>query len=194
MSAYKGYIYDIFNIENGNELCNVTFTASPTSLILQNGNIVQQQSQGISYTLPFDVIIRINGSKLLAKSQILDGATVFERITKQVHEIQFDFTLRDISAQAAAQMDSIYPVSKYPYQNKFIVAIEWLNFFIQNIWNKDAVLQVDNILLKTIGIQQVIVDSYSINTIRGNVDMPMTLKCYEDYYSTKNQGTTLLIV
>ena len=169
-------INDIFKIQNDNELCRVTF--------------INPKNQ---FVFPFDVTIHVNGSKLLAKSQILDGFTVFERVTKQVNEIQFDFTLRDICDQAKTQLNTIVPVSKYPYQNKYIVAINWLNYFIQNVWNKDEVLQVDNILLNAIGIKQIIVESYSINTIRGNVDMPMTLKCYEDYYSVKNQGSTLIM-
>ena len=135
--------------------------------------------------LPIDVQISLNGTKVIAQSQILDGVSVFERVTRKPFDIDFDFTMRD---QKVAQAKGLKPSI-----NTWIFPLDETNALFGYIWEPDKVLQVQNLFLNKLGIQQVIVSDIQISTIRGNVDVPIKLKTIEDFYSTKTQGTTLLI-
>lgn len=135
--------------------------------------------------LPIDVQISINGNKVIAQSQILDGVSVFERVTRKPFDIDFDFTMRDQKITAANFLR--------PNKNTWIFPIDQVATAFAYIWEPDQVLKVENLFLNKLGIQQVIVSDIQISTIRGNVDVPMKLKTIEDFYSTKTQGTTLLI-
>ena len=142
--------------------------------------------------LPFDVIISINGAKVIASSQILDGVAVFERVTRKPFDIDFDFVIRDKRKSASK---TLIPGTTLRASNhdQWIFPLEEINSFFGYCWEPDEVLQVENLLLNKLGIQQVIVEDMQISTIRGNTDVPVKLKCKEDFYSTKTQGTTLLI-
>jgi hypothetical protein len=160
-----------------NTVCDVILTSS--------GNADQ-------YTLPADVIITINGSKLISQSQILDGVAVFERVTRKPCDINLDFTLRQVTTEENT-VSSFGKTQTISQTSKWVFPMDEINYFFQKIWVKDSVLKIDNDLINNIGIYNVIVDSFDLATIRGNVDVPVKLKCFEDFYSVNTQGQSLLI-
>jgi hypothetical protein len=136
--------------------------------------------------LPVDVQISMNGNKIIAQSQILDGVSVFERVSRKPMDIDFDFTMRS--------QKTTYGRFLKPAINTWIFPIDGINDVFSLIWEKDQVLEVKNLFLEKLGIRQVVVSDIQITTIRGSVDVPIKLKCIEDFYSTKTQGTSLIII
>jgi hypothetical protein len=161
-----------------------------TGQLDDNSNVSQVVLGG--FTLPYDVIITINGNKIIAQSQILDGVAVFERVTRKPVEIEFDFVMRSKNTtQRTATLGSFsLPLAK---QTEWVFPLTETSEMMQKIWIKDQVLEVDNVYLNKLGIKQVILQDIQLTTIRGKTDVPVRIKAIEDYYSTKQQGTTLII-
>jgi hypothetical protein len=142
--------------------------------------------------LPEDVTIAINGDKLIAESQILDGVSVFERITRKPYDISFEFTIRDKTT--IQNSNSIFGVNyKNPSQTSYIFPLSKIIDYFQQVWQPDQVVSVKNNLINGMGIFQLVIRTIKYTTTRGSVNVPVTLNCSEDYYSTKDQGSTLLI-
>jgi hypothetical protein len=148
------------------------------------------------YQLPLDVVISINGRKVIAESQIVDGVEVFERIAKKSMRITFDFTLRGIIKDTTHlgvpldryvfPMQSINPLWDATRSNDIIE-------FFKSVWVPDEVVSLKNVLLNGLGINQIIVgDSYEMKTTRGSVDVGIVLKAIENYYSVKLVETSLI--
>jgi hypothetical protein len=155
-------------------------------------NVCEVRLAGI--LLPLDVQFSINGNKIIAESQILDGVAVFERITRKPYEIDFDFTMRSQTPQITKSNISIagfaIPQMKV---NRWSFPLNETSDMFQNVWALDKVIKVENTLLNKLGIQQVIIADIQITTIRGSVDVPIKIKTKEDFYSTNSVGTTLII-
>lgn len=152
--------------------------------------------------LPLDVLISINGQKIIAQSQILDGVAVFERVTRKPYDIDFDFVVRGVKKTKPKGLIPGLTINK-PTINNWIFPMEDTEsdgiyypgvptIFGYN-WEPNEVLKVENLFLEKLGIRQVIVSDIQITTIRGSINVPIKLKCFEDAYSTKTQGTTLII-
>jgi hypothetical protein len=144
------------------------------------------------YELPLDVLIILNGNKMIAQSQILDGVAVFERVTRKPFDIDFDFTLRETvtNTNTVTIFKKTFDLAQ---TNRFIFPLESMNSFFQNVWKSDEVLRIDNAFLNKIGINQVVLNDIQITTIRGNTDIGIKIKTIEDFYSTRDAGTKLLI-
>jgi hypothetical protein len=125
--------------------------------------------------LPIDVIIGLNGEKIIAESKILDGASVFERVSRKPFEVSFEFNIRELGK-----------VRGYIFPNNAAYDI------ITNIWNIDQVITCKNTFLNKIGILDVIVKGITFSTIRGNTNLPCSLKCLEMFNST-NQTQSLIV-
>ena len=125
--------------------------------------------------LPIDVIIGLNGEKVIAESKILDGAAVFERVSRKPFDINFEFNIRELNA-----------VSKYIFPNNAAYDI------ITNIWNIDQVITCNNTFLNKLGIMDVIVQGITFSTIRGNTNIPCSLKCLE-MYNSSSQTQSLIV-
>lgn len=137
----------------------------------------------IFLSLPPDVIITLDDDKVIAESKILDGVEVFERISRKSWEINFDFNIRDVK-----QIQLIFgTMDKYVFPQKKAEEI------VNNIWNIDQVFDIENTFLNGIGINQVIVKSITFATIRGNTNLPCTLKCKENADIQGSQGSSLII-
>lgn len=173
MGKIQNAIYTLFkgDLEDTNEICKVRLN-------------------GID--LPLDVVISIDGNKIIAQSQILDGVAVFERVTRKPMDIDFDFTVRQ---NKKTKPEGIIPGLTFnkPTVNNWIFPLDDVNTIFGYHFVPDQVLAVENIFLNKLGIMQLIVADIHIGTARGSVDVPMRLKCLEDFYSTKTQGTTLII-
>jgi Domain of unknown function (DUF6046) len=128
--------------------------------------------------LPIDVIIGINGEKVIAESKILDGVVVFERISRKPFEINFEFTCREKNIDTGQY---IFPQT----------VIEDLK---DNVWQPDQVISVENTLLnKGFGIYWVVLKPISFTTIRGNTDVICSIKADESPDNNNNYGTTLIV-
>ncbi len=116
-----------------------------------------------SVQLPLDVIIGIDGDKVVAESKILDGVSVFERICRKPFEINFEFTFR-----------SQDQTGKYIFPQSDILQ------FVDVVWMPDMVIQVKNTFLNNaLKIFNVILQPISLTTIRGNTNIIASIKAKE---------------
>lgn len=152
--------------------------------------------------LPLDVQISIDGSKIIAQSQILDGVAVYEKVTRKPYNIDLDFVVRGIKK---TQPTGIIPGLTFnkPIINQWVFGMEdsedngiyypGITTINGYCWETDKVLPIENVFLNKLGIQQIIISDIQMTTIRGSINLPVKFKCLEDYYSIKTQGTTLII-
>ena len=131
-----------------------------------------------SITLPTDVIIYINGKKVLVHDKILDGVSIIERISREPYEIEFECTLRQANENGQVNMD----LTTYIFPQK------QLNLIWQKLWLPDTVQIVDNTYLNGLGISQIIIESITPLPKRGNKDIELRIKAYENV-----PGQTLII-
>jgi hypothetical protein len=156
----------------------------------QENTICQCKINGI--TLPLDVQISLNGDKLISSSQIIDGVTVYERVTRKPYTIDFDFVLREKTTSSGS--NTIFNISyNTAGTDQWIFPLDKVAEMFQNIWSKDQVVAVENVYLNKLGIINIIINDIQIGTVRGSTDVPVRLKASEDFYSVKQQGQSLLI-
>lgn len=152
--------------------------------------------------LPLDVLISINGSKIIAQSQILDGVAVFERVSRKPYDIDLDFVLRGVTKEKPKGLIPGLKINKpditkwsFPLKDSEDEGVYYPGIItlLGYCWEENRVLKIENSFLNAINIQQVVVSDVQIGTQRGSINVPIKLKCIEDFYSTKTQGTTLII-
>ena len=145
--------------------------------------MVDIASPGGVLQLPPDVMITVDGEKIIAESQILDGEAVFERVSRKPREIVFDFTFREIGQVQTTKgifNDYIFP------QDALVNLNKW--------WEINGILKVQNTLLNKLGIIEIICLKHSINTVRGSVNVPVILPCKENYVPNQTiLGQTLIV-
>lgn len=130
-----------------------------------------------SMTLPSNVVILINGEKVIPESKILDGVAVFERISRKPFEINLEFNIYERELELNPRSSFIFPQGR----------LETLKeVFIQN-----SVAKIDNTLLNGLGVEEIAILSFNITTIRGTKSVLGSLKCKENYVS--NSSTSLVI-
>ena len=142
--------------------------------------------------LPRDVIITINGKKIIAESKILDGVTVFERIARAPYEISFDFTVREYSLQQNIDA-TINDITKK--KGEYVFPQSVLQNLIKNIWEPNSILDIENTLLNNVfGIFEIVVEEIpDIATVQGSKNVPMKLSCKENYDSQDVYANTLIL-
>lgn len=133
----------------------IDFTNNPSLVTIGNGDN--------NLSLPSDVMVYIEGEKIIAESQILDGVSVFEHITRKPYEINFECNIWDTDADG-----------------KQIFPQDLLDDIFQNIFLPNTVIAVTNTFLNKIGISQLIVKTISPATVRGSFKIPLRIKCYEN--------------
>ena len=136
-------------------------------------------------TLPNDCIFSPEFEKTIAKSQIVDGVEVFQRISRKSTSVTFDFTLR----QEITTEGTFLQANK----DEYVFPIDKLIELYTETFKPDKVLTVNNIVLNRLGIKLLIVEKFRPTLIRGSVSIPCVLTCYEDYYSNQDKGNTLII-
>ena len=126
--------------------------------------------------LPEDVIIGLDGDKVVAESKILDGTEVYERISKKPFEINFEFTVREKNV-----------LGNYVFPQATIQVL------VDTVWQPDAVVPVVNTFLNSLHIRYVIIRPITFATIRGNTNVVCSIKCKESTDNGNIYGQTLII-
>ena len=123
--------------------------------------------------LPIDVVIGLDGDKVIAESKILDGVAVFERISRKPFEINFEFTCRE-------QDES----------GNYVFPQDTIQELVQTVWQKDQVIQLKNTFLNSLGISNIILQSITFTSIRGNTTVICSIKAKESPDSNNSFATT----
>jgi hypothetical protein len=148
--------------------------------------------------LPADTTIQTSASKLLAKSQIIDGVAVFERITRAPIELNFDFTYmqyndgKPVTPENKAPIMNIFKVGIVKDRNIYQYPINLIKDFYDKIYTKGAVITLKNNYINTaFGIMNIILEDFQTTQERGSMFIGGRLKAYEDFYSL--DATSLII-
>lgn len=123
--------------------------------------------------LPADTIVYIDGMKMNARSQILDGVEVTEHISTKACNLEFDIIFREFGAMAS-ENSAVLPSSGNPFPQDQIV-----NFW-DNIWRINTVKEIKNTLINKMGIRWIIIDTVNVTPVRGSKNVPVRLTAYED--------------
>lgn len=115
--------------------------------------------------LPATTQIIVRGEKIIAESQIIDGVSVFEHISRKPYEIDFDVTIwqGDNSDQAS---------TSFPQQQ--------INEIWNIIWQPNTVQTLNNTYLNGLGVQQIIVKSINPQPKLGSTNVIIRIKTYEN--------------
>lgn len=119
--------------------------------------------------LPYSTNIMIKGEKILAESQILDGVSVFEHISRKPYEIDFEILIWDSQSNAPFPQETI-------------------NNIWSGIWITDTVQPLNNTFLNGIGILEIIIKSISPAPRLGSTNVMMKIKAFEN-----QPGQTIII-
>lgn len=135
-------------------------------------------SNGVKFTvtLPIDVIIGLDGDKVIAESKILDGTVVYERISRKPFEVNFEFTIRDTDSTG-----------------KYIFPEQKIKDLMDQIWFYDQVISVQNSFLNALHIKNIVLQPITFTTIRGNTNVICSIKAKEVSDAMDNYGKTLII-
>jgi uncharacterized protein YlzI (FlbEa/FlbD family) len=160
------------------------FTTKDISLsIFNNPSYIKLALKGTKFNspeaiqLPENTIILVNGEKIIAETRILDGVSVFERISRKPYEVNFEFNMYDRDIPSIPFSPFIFPQGKLELIN---------DMFLEN-----KVINVDNTLLNGYYIEELIIISFHTTTIRGTKTVLGSLKCKENFVNT-NQ-TSLIV-
>lgn len=115
--------------------------------------------------LPASTQVILRGEKIIAESQIIDGVSVFEHISRKPYEIDFDVTIwQDDNSNTASKT--------FPQQQ--------INNIWSSLWTPNTVQTLNNTYLNGLGIQQVIVKSIAPQPRLGSTVLVIRIKCYEN--------------
>ena len=131
--------------------------------------------------LPFIYVdISIQGSKLISRSQLVDGPTIFERIANEPTSVNISFKLE--SKPNSVDLLNPYKLSSDVVINKEIgygIAAELAELFRQ-IKAEDRVFEIENpILNDKFNIFNVVLESYSVTPERGSTVWEVSLDLLE---------------
>ena len=140
-----------------------------------------------------DILITVDGDKVIAESKILDGVEVTERIGRNAYEINFEFTARQLLLQDMTGFADVPDATVGGSKDKhYIFPVDILKQIVNKIWSVDAVIDVTNTMLNDIfKINQVIIKKHSYTPIRGNTDVMVRIEAKEN---VMDGDTTTLIV
>jgi hypothetical protein len=132
------------------------------------------------YLMPVGFDISIQGSKLISRSQLVDGPTIFERIANEPTSVNISFKLE--SKPNSVDMLNPYKLSSDVVINKEIgygIAAELAELFRQ-IKAEDRVFEIENpILNDKFNIFNVVLESYSVTPERGSTIWEVSLDLLE---------------
>lgn len=132
------------------------------------------------YLMPVGFDISIQGSKLISRSQLVDGPTIFERIANEPTSVNISFKLE--SKPNSVDLLNPYKLSSDVVINKKIgygIAAELAELFRQ-IKAEDRVFEIENpILNDKFNIFNVVLESYSVTPERGSTVWEVSLDLLE---------------
>jgi len=132
-------------------------TNNPSNLKI--GNIV----------FPASTQIIPKGEKIIAESQILDGVTVFEHVSRKATELDFDVLIWQSGYNTSFPQDTINAI--------------WNNLFLLN-----TIQEVKNTWLNNLGIRFIIIKSICPRPRIGSTQVILKIKAFE-----VQAGQTLII-
>lgn len=118
-----------------------------------------------SVFLPASTQINLRGEKIIAESQIIDGVSVFEHISRKPYEIDFDITIWQGDNSNLAS-------TAFPQQQ--------LNNLWTDVWQANTVQNLNNTYLNGLGIQQIIIKSIAPQPRLGSTVLVIRIKAYEN--------------
>lgn len=118
-------------------------------------------------TLPASTHITPVGEKIIAESQIIDGVSVFEHISRKPYEFDFKIMVWDTA-------NGVFPQQQ-------------INDIWNGIWIDNTVQTIKNTFINGLGVQQVIVKSIRPVPRLGSTIVDIVIKCLE------NQPGTLFV-
>jgi hypothetical protein len=130
--------------------------------------------------LSADIILPLKNDKILAESQIIDGVTVFEHVSRKAAEIDFEFTIfpPGVINGTASNTNA--------YNNATTFNQQSLNAFWSNLWLINSVQDVQNTYLNGLGITQVILKSIAVQPERGKPNIIVKVKALENQIAYSN--------
>jgi hypothetical protein len=156
--------------------------SNDTKKLVINGSIDATNNPSLlkigSIVLPADTVIDFDLHNVLAMSNILDGVSVIQRISRDPYPINFEFTLREYTPVGTLNSD----------RTSTIFPQDQLDDIFQFIGLTKTVQKITNTYLNRIGIQEIVIESISPSTIRGSKNIPVQIKAYENV-----PGQTLII-
>lgn len=129
-----------------------------------------------NYMLPSDVIVGIDGEKVIAESKILDGVAVFERICRNPFDLNFEFTLWDYGMRG----QNVFPQSM-------------AEDLMKEVFTPNMAVDVFNTFLNGLGIKNAVIKNITYATFRGSTKIVCSIKAKESPDDKNNFGTTLVI-
>lgn len=114
--------------------------------------------------LPPDVVIMLNGKKILAQSRILDGVSVIEHVGREPYKIEFEATFRISNDNGLT----------------YIFPQDALDDLWSNVWIPNTIQTIQNTYLNKLGIQEIIIEDITPVTVRGTKNVPFRLKALEN--------------
>lgn len=135
----------------------VDLTNNPGRIII--GNVI----------LPTSTNIAIKGEKILAESQIIDGVSVFEHISRKPYEIEFKVLIWDDT------FGSSFPQTT-------------INNIWTNLWIPNTVQKVKNTYLNGLNIGEIIIKSVKPMPRLGSKNVDMIITAFEN-----QPGETIII-
>ena len=136
------------------------------------------------YLMPSDIQYDLSFDKMVAESQILDGAIVYERVTRKAVQIDFKFTVRSYEVSQPERVVGIFGKEfKFPEvktEDYYFPDTEFSEFYTK-VFKIDNIIQVENSFINKLGITELVVRDMQVETILGNTDIRVKLKCSENY-------------
>lgn len=149
------------------------YANNPSYIVIGNSNLSGGFGFGLNILnglqLPLDALITLNGKKILAEDQIIDGVSVFEHISRKPYEITFDFTIRPAGTMPGTGNPGVN--SPFPQVNMNSL---W------SVWELNTVQTVQNTYLNGLKISSIIIESIVPATVRGSLNIPVKMKCWEN--------------
>lgn len=115
-------------------------------------------------TLPPDVVVLLNGHKILAQSRILDGVSVIEHVGREPYKLEFEATFRISNDNGVS----------------YIFPQDALDDLWTSIWLPNSIQIIQNTYLNKLGIQQIVIEDINPVTIRGSKNVPFRMKALEN--------------
>ncbi len=141
----------------------------PTPYVIDPSNNPSGLTIG-NVVFPASTQIIPKGDKIIPESQIIDGVTVFQHVSRKATELDFEVLLWENGSNVRFPQERINAI--------------WTNLFIPN-----SVQPVINTWLNNLGISQLIIKSISPKPRVGSTNVTLKIKAYENQV-----GQTLIIL
>lgn len=154
-------------IDSTNQPNLVILSATQSAIVPFNGVTYKPPVQGDilpngAIVLPADVMIHGNMEKIIADTTIIDGVDVSEHIRRTPMYIEMEFVIRERNG------------------NQWFFGQDYLDALYQKIILPQTVIFIGNTMLNKLGIQEVIILKMEMETLRGSINIPFTLKMKEN--------------